>query len=163
MKKFKNWKISTKMMGISVFTIAVIISGIMFYLLPLVERKLMDEKKNATKNVVDVAYATVASYEAKIKSGELKTDEAQKRALLAVKVLRYHGNEYFWINDLRPNMIMHPMKPEMDGKDLSGDKDPNGKFIFVEFAKVAKDKGEGFVDYMWPNPMKPNLRQSFLM
>ena len=65
MKSFRNWKISTKIMGISVFTIVLVVSGILFYLLPLVEKKLMDEKKNATKNVVDVAYTLVASFEAR--------------------------------------------------------------------------------------------------
>jgi len=49
-------------------------------------------------------------------------------------------------------MVMHPIRPEMDGKDLSDYKDPNGKKLFVEFAKVCQEKGEGFVDYMWPLP-----------
>jgi methyl-accepting chemotaxis protein len=164
MKSFRNWKISTKIMGISVFTIAVIISGIMFYLLPLVEKKLMDEKKNATKNVVDVAYTLTASMEAKAKSGELKADEAQKRSLAALKSLRYKTNEYFWINDLNAKIVMHPIRPELDGKDMSGEKDSNGKLFFSEFARVAKDKGEGFVDYFWPKPneTKPSPKLSYV-
>ena len=46
--------------------------------------------------------------------------------------------------------IMHPIKPALNGKDLSDFKDPDGKKLFVEFAKVCSEKGEGFVDYMWP-------------
>ena len=164
MKRFKNWKISTKIMGISVFTIVVIVSGIMFYLLPLVEKKLMDEKKSATKNVVDIAYTLAASMEAKVRSGELKPDEAQKRALAGIKSLRYHGNEYFWINDLSAKIVMHPIRPELEGKDMSGDKDAHGKLFFAEFARVAKDKGEGFVDYFWPKPneTKPSPKLSYV-
>ncbi len=86
----------------------------------------------------------------KAKSGELRTADAQKMALAAVKNLRYMGNEYFWINDLEPKMLMHPIKPEMDGKVLADDKDPNGKRIFVDMAALARDKGEGVVNYMWP-------------
>ena len=61
-------------------------------------------------------------------------------------------------------MIMHPYKPEMDGKDLSDNKDPNGKELFVEFARVAKEKGEGFVDYLWPKygADKPQPKLSFV-
>ncbi len=164
MKSFKNWKISTKIMGISIFTIVVIISGIMFYLLPLVEKKLMDEKKNATKNVVDVAYTLTASMEARVKTGEIKPDEAQKRTLAAIKSLRYKTNEYFWINDLNAKIIMHPIRPELDGKDMSGEKDSHGKLFFNEFAKVAKEKGEGFVDYFWPKPneTKPSPKLSYV-
>jgi methyl-accepting chemotaxis protein len=164
MKRFKNWKISTKIMGISVFTIVVVMSGIMFYLLPLVENKLMDEKKNATKNVVDVAYALTASIEAKVKSGELKLEEAQKRALADIKSLRYKGNEYFWVNDTNTVMVMHPIKAELNGRDLSGEKDSHGKLYFSEFVKVAKDKGEGFVDYYFPKPneTKPSPKLSYV-
>jgi methyl-accepting chemotaxis protein len=72
----------------------------------------------------------------------------------AIAQLRYgpKGKDYFWINDMGPKMIMHPIKPELDGKDLSGSQDPNGKKLFVEFVNVCRDKGEGFVDYMWPMP-----------
>ncbi|BBO79220.1 methyl-accepting chemotaxis protein [Desulfosarcina widdelii] len=72
----------------------------------------------------------------------------------AIAQLRYgpKGNDYFWINDMTPTMVMHPIKPALDGKDLSQNKDPNGKRLFVEFVNVCRDKGEGFVDYMWPMP-----------
>jgi methyl-accepting chemotaxis protein len=49
-------------------------------------------------------------------------------------------------------MIVHPIKPELDGKDISDYADPHGKKLFVEFVKVCKENGEGFVEYMWPKP-----------
>jgi len=164
MKKFKNWKISTKIMGISIFTIAIILSGIIFYLLPLIENKLMDEKKNMTKNVVDVAYTLVASIEAKVKSGELKQEEAQKRAMNELRNLRYQGNEYFWINDLNAKIIMHPINAALENKDMYDSKDSKGKLFFQEFIKVCKDKGQGFVDYYWPKPneTKPSPKISYV-
>ena len=71
-----------------------------------------------------------------------------------VGALRYgpQGKDYFWINDMEPRMVMHPYKPQLNGKDLSGNQDPNGKRLFVEMVRVCKEKGEGFVDYMWPKP-----------
>jgi methyl-accepting chemotaxis protein len=151
-------------MGISVFTIALIVAGILFYLLPLVEKKLLDEKKNATKNVVDVAYALVASFEAKVESGELKREEAQKRAMASVKSFRYQGNEYCFITDLNGIMLMHPMKQELNGKNMAADKDSNGKFFIRDMVDVAKSKGEGFVDYYWPKPneTKPSPKLTFV-
>ncbi len=59
--------------------------------------------------------------------------------------MRYNEKDYLWINDMTPRMIMHPIKPELNGKDLSENKDPNGKALFVEMVKVCKDKGKGFV------------------
>jgi methyl-accepting chemotaxis protein len=164
MKSLRDWKISTKIMGISVFTIVLIVSGILFYLLPLVEKKLLDEKKNATKNVVDVAYTLVASFEAKVKSGELKPAEAQKRAIESVKSLRYQGNEYYFISDVSGVMLMHAMKPELDGKSVIAEKDSQGKFMFREMIDVARSRGEGFVDYYWPKPneTRPSPKLSFV-
>jgi methyl-accepting chemotaxis protein len=69
-----------------------------------------------------------------------------------VAALRYGSNDYFWINDMQPRMVMHPMKPELNGSDLSTNKDPNGKTLFVDFVNVVKKDGAGFVSYEWPKP-----------
>jgi len=150
MKRFKNWSIPAKIMSISIVTIVIIMAGMLLYYLPLTEKKLMEEKKTATKDLVDVAYTLVASYEAKVKSGELKLDEAQKRVHANLRSLRYKDGDYFFVTDSNNKVVMHGIKQELEGKDMSGEKDPNGKYIFREFTKVAKEKGEGFVDYMWP-------------
>ena len=49
-------------------------------------------------------------------------------------------------------VLAHPANPKLIGKMLTGMKDVNGKMFFVEFVTVAKEKGEGWVDYMWPKP-----------
>jgi len=147
---FNNWKLFTKILSISIVTILLFITGMEFYFLPLIEKNLMSEKLDATRNVVEVAYKVIEGYQAKVKKGELKLPDAQKSALSAIRDIRYKGSEYFWINDLEPKMIMHPTKPELDGKGLADNKDPNGKRIFVEMASLAKEKGEGQIDYMWP-------------
>ena len=40
----------------------------------------------------------------------------------------------------------------MDGKNVIDTRDSNGKFIQVAYNEVAKTKGAGWVDYMWPKP-----------
>lgn len=53
--------------------------------------------------------------------------------------------------------MMHPIKPELVGKDLSEMKDPEGLKLFVEFVRVAKtSEAEGFVRYLWPKPGSPH-------
>ena len=162
--RFRDWKISTKIIGISLVIIAAAVLGVILYFLPLTESKLMDEKRIATKNAVDVAFALMSDYDARVKKGEFSLEEGQKRAINRIKSLRYKGSEYFWINDMHPTMIMHPIKPELDGKDLSDNKDPNGKKLFVEMVSVCKEKGEGFVDYQWSRPgdTKPVPKVSFV-
>ena len=79
---------------------------------------------------------------------------ARKTAAARISKLRYGNGDYFWINDLGPRMIMHPLKPELNGQDLTENKDPTGKRLFVEFANVVKKQGSGFVEYQWPKPGK---------
>jgi len=59
---------------------------------------------------------------------------------------------YIWANDLDGKMIMHPIKPGMEGKPMIGLKDIKGKRFFADMIELVKTKGSGWVDYMWPKP-----------
>ncbi|MAD40919.1 MAG: chemotaxis protein [Arcobacter sp.] len=82
----------------------------------------------------------------------LSEDALKFRLKTIVEESRYGKTGYFWINDTDAVIVMHPIKPQLNGKDLINYKDKGGKQIFKEFAAVAKAKGEGFVDYVWPKP-----------
>ena len=110
---------------------------------------LMAEKNIKIKNLVELAYNVAQSA---YNLNDLPEADRQRLALTTIKALRYNTDDYFWINDSHPMMVMHPFKPELDGKDLSDFKDPNGKKLFVEFAKVCREKQEGTVKYLWPKP-----------
>lgn len=69
-----------------------------------------------------------------------------------VNSARYGENGYFWINDLKGVMIMHPIQTNLDNQNLYDWQDENGKKIFKAFAHVASTIKEGFVDYVWPKP-----------
>jgi len=161
---FKDWGIFQKVMSISIILNLLILISSFFYLIPLVENKLMDEKRNAAKDVLDISYTLVTAYANRADAGEFSTEEAQKRALSVIKQLRYRDNDYFWINNLEPKMLMHPMFPELNGKNLSKDQDPTGKYLFIEMVNLCKEKGEGFVSYLWPKPgtTKPVPKLSYV-
>jgi methyl-accepting chemotaxis protein len=151
-KGFKDWKILTKILSISITTVALMVCGVVFYVIPFMEKHLMEEKMNATKNVVEVAYAVLESNLADVKQGKRTIQQAQTDAMKEITELRYNGNDYFWINDLDTKVIVHPMKPEYVGKTQLENKDPNGKKLYVEFVNICKEKGEGVVDYMASKP-----------
>jgi len=94
----------------------------------------------------------------------LSEDALRFRLKTIVEESRYGKNGYFWINDTNAIIVMHPIKPQLNGKDLVNYKDKDGKKIFKEFASVAKAKGEGFVDYVWPKPgfEAPQAKVSFV-
>jgi methyl-accepting chemotaxis protein len=124
----------------------------------------MEEKRLKTRHLVEVAHSVIEYYYDLSKSGSMPEKEAKQGALAAVKSLRYEREEYFWINDMHPTMIMHPYKADLDGKDLSDFKDPDGKKLFVEFVETVKSKKSGFVYYLWPKPgfTKPVEKVSYV-
>jgi len=63
-----------------------------------------------------------------------------------------NGAGYVWVQDLDAIMIMHPIKPSLDGKNLSKLQDTNGVLFFVAFNEIAEDSGAGWVGYLWPKP-----------
>jgi methyl-accepting chemotaxis protein len=117
-----------------------------------VRSTLEEEQRGQARVAVEAALGVIAHYGEREAEGELNREEAQAAAIAAIRGMRYSGQEYFWINDMTPRMVMHPIKPELDGQDLSANEDPNGKKLFVEFVKVVEAEGSGFVDYLWPKP-----------
>ncbi|MDY0249347.1 MAG: methyl-accepting chemotaxis protein [Pseudomonas sp.] len=104
------------------------------------------------QHIVESTLGTIEYFHSLEESGQLTTQQAQDQAKNALSKLRYGRNDYVWINDLGPTMIMHPISPTLDGKNLSGYKDPDGVEIFNEFVRTAKQQGSGFVSYRWPMP-----------
>ncbi|NJD57755.1 MAG: hypothetical protein FIA94_15300 [Nitrospirae bacterium] len=76
----------------------------------------MAEKRLKTRHLVEVAHGVLSRYYDLSRSGGLSEEEAKAGAVAAVKSLRYEGEEYFWINDMHPTMVMHPYKKELDGQ-----------------------------------------------
>lgn len=113
---------------------------------------LIEDRQRATRYAVETAFGMIESLGKSAASGEITAEQAQQRAIAQLKAMRYDGKEYFWINDMKPRMVMHPTKPELDGKDLTESKDPNGKPLFLDMLKVVKADGAGFVNYEWPRP-----------
>ena len=113
---------------------------------------MMQEKEIQTQKLVDTAHSILARQHALFLNGKIDEAEAKANALAEIKALRYDGENYFWVNDMDARMIMHPIKPKLDGKDLSSFEDPAGNKLFVEFVNVVKKEGKGSVPYLWPKP-----------
>ena len=151
MALFNRMKISTRML------IIMLLSAIGFIALStmaLVEIKtsMMEDRKTKIRNLVEYAHTQLGFYDTQVKAGKLTLEQAQSLAKDALRAARYDGKEYFWINDFHPKTLMHPIKPELEGKDQTGNKDVNGKALYVEFVNVVRAQGAGFVDYYWSKP-----------
>ena len=124
---------------------------IFLLLLPLIKEKLMDGKREMIRELTESSWSILASHAQKEKDGLLTREMAQASAIENLRHLRYGPElkDYFWINDMQPRIVMHPYRPDLEGQDISGYSDPNGKRLFVEFVKVVNAASAGYVDYEW--------------
>jgi methyl-accepting chemotaxis protein len=125
--------------------------------------KIKVEVQEQLKMQTNFLFSILQSEYDKLKDS-LSEEALQYRLKSIVNSTRYGESGYFWINDTNAVIVVHPIKPELNGKDLVNYQDKNGKKIFKEFATVAKNNGEGFVDYVWPKPgfEAPQLKVSFV-
>jgi methyl-accepting chemotaxis protein len=124
-----------------------------------IKEEVQNKLKTQTEFMLSIMQGEYDKYKGKVPEEELKNI-----IKTSVEKARYGSTGYFWINDLDAKIIMHPIKPALDGKDMSEYKDNDGKKIFYEFAQVAKKSGSGFVDYVWPKPGfdKPQAKVSYV-
>jgi methyl-accepting chemotaxis protein len=115
-------------------------------------RTRIEERKNDLTNVAHVGLSIVEEYAALAKSGALTEAEAQREALARLRDLRYGEDGYFLVINSRPQMVMHPIKPAMNGKDLAQLADQDGRHHYVTFVAAAQASEGGFVDYVFPRP-----------
>ena len=114
--------------------------------------QMLADREAKIRQMIDVGYGILANAQRLESEGKLTREQAQAAAMAEIKSLRYDRVEYFWLNDMVPKMIMHPIKPELDGKELSAMMDPAGNHLFAGFVDVVKTQGAGFYSYLWPKP-----------
>ena len=136
------------------------------------------------KSVSVLSAVLILSFSGCTKSPEPKSDEAKQIEELvnnAVALVDGKGKEafvqfrkkesewfadetYIFVSDMKGTNIVHPSQPELEGKNTIDLKDVNGKAFIQEMIEVAKTKGSGWVDYMWPKPgeTEPSKKLSYI-
>lgn len=115
----------------------------------------LEERKNQLIKVSDLALSIAKDYASAAASGALSLDEAKKQATARIRNFRYGESGYFTLVDIKngqPQILMHPIKPEMNGQDVSAFKDPNGTKLYMDGMAASNATGGGFNNYLWPKP-----------
>lgn len=123
-----------------------------FISLGILKDNLRLDREAKTRNIAEAAYGILEFYHNKQAKGELSQTEAQALARESIRAMRYDGDQYLWINDMQPAMVMHPTNPALEGKSLESTKDAKGVAIFKDMVALVKSKGKGFVAYQWNKP-----------
>jgi methyl-accepting chemotaxis protein len=133
----------------SIVVIGIIVFMLFFY--NSYSQGLESERQYMTKNLSTSAVGVVQHFYELSYAGEMSLEEAQVFAMNTLKSATYGKSGYFWINDGKGKIIMHPYRTDLVGKVMLDMRDENGKYFFKEFIEISK-QGGGWVSYYWPKP-----------
>jgi cytochrome c len=73
----------------------------------------------------------------------------------------YRGELYIFAYDFNGTVISHGARPDLVGRNLIPMQDPKGVQVIEELIRLARS-GQGWLEYLWPNPSQNNQLQTKL-
>lgn len=150
MNFFRNMPVTRRLWIILLLAMTMLLA-ISLFLLRQIYIEQHDAKAGKTRQVVEATMNVLMHFHGLETNGMLSREDAQKQALAVVRAMQYYGGNYLWVNNLEVKMLMHP-DTELEGQDLSGFKDPDGRAPFIDMVAIAKSQGGGLVRYRWLKP-----------
>lgn len=132
-------------------TVVLFTASFYFLTIPLLEKSLMNERQNLSRDMVSVALDILEHHRIMTESGDLDPDEARLKAKEHLKQMRYgpENKDYFWIHNTGTKMIMHPFRADLEGQDISDFRDVKGKRLFSEMVTLVNKNDSGQIKYYW--------------
>ncbi|MCX8155693.1 MAG: DUF294 nucleotidyltransferase-like domain-containing protein [Verrucomicrobiae bacterium] len=135
----------------AILTLALFLVLIFGVIIPTMRKNIIERKKEMIRELTHAAWSELAGMYEQERLGVLTREAAQQAAISRIQNMRYgeDGKDYFWISDMKTQMVMHPYRPDLNGQSLLEYADPTGKRLFVEYTRVVAREGAGYVDYYW--------------
>ncbi len=148
-------------------TYIIFILSIFLIFIPQQKQQLLNQKKETIRQLTDNVISLLSEINLRVEQGSLKPEKAREQAANQIRTLRFgpEGKDYFWINDMHPFMVMHPYRPDLEGKDLTLYKDSEGNHPFVAMVEKAFSPEGGYVNYYWQwkdEPQKILAKTSYI-
>ncbi|WP_100752994.1 methyl-accepting chemotaxis protein [Vibrio salilacus] len=148
--KLSDLSIKSKLTTIVVFSVVLIAMACAYNLVQQRNSSLQEREDKLSAQVEAVISLAQHYYDQR---QELGDDTAKQQALAAIQSLRYDSNNYFWILNQQTEIILHPIKPELNGKNAQDFKDGAGKYHWREMVAISNTSMQkGFLDYQWKSP-----------
>ncbi len=137
----------------AILTVGLFLSTVFLIAMPAFERHLRSTQQETARSVAEAVVSLLARLEHEVAAGRRDREQAQALALALVRTIRYgaSGQEYLWVNDLEPRVIMHPYIEAVEGSSLMEIPDAEGRPLLLAFREVVDSPEQGgFVHYRWP-------------
>ncbi|WP_017091602.1 cache domain-containing protein [Vibrio splendidus] len=109
---------------------------------------LIKSRENALKDTVDLAFDAIEHI---YNDPNIQEAQAKKEVRTILSKLRYGSDGYFFAYDRHGTNLVHPIQPELIGKNLLQLQDEDGDFLIEALLREAQTGG-GFHQYLWQKP-----------
>ena len=122
-----------------------------FYSVPLLRRSIVQEKESQIKDLTYMGVSILDHFYSMEETGQLTRRDAQMHAKSLIRDLRFgpESRDYYWINDFEPEIVVHPLRSDLEEVDLHASQNDEYIDLFVSFVEIAENKGEGYIEYQW--------------
>lgn len=148
---FRQFRISQRIWVLTL-GFAVVVVLFTWWMVASLQRSLTEEKMAAVDAALTTAVRVMEHYEGKERAGELTLVEAQTGAMDVIGTIRYLGDHYLWINNMDYVWLMHPVSPQLVGRDLRDLKDKADKPFVQLLVEGVRSNGSMRLEYLWPRP-----------
>lgn len=114
-----------------------------------IRQQMIEDRVVKIRQLTEVARSVLSLQYQRFQSGEIDEAEAKRQALAQLRVMRYGGNEYFFVDDFNCVSILLPNFPQWEGRDFTDEVDSKGQH-FVRKQRDAALAGGGTVYYSFP-------------
>ncbi|MBB5460234.1 methyl-accepting chemotaxis protein [Paraburkholderia sp. Cpub6] len=113
-----------------------------------------DARKQDLVHATELAISVVRTYADQAAKGQITVDDARKRAADALRAMRYgaDGSGYFSIVSSKGVVIMHPFRPDFEGKSANDSSAQGGIELYRLVVNQVEHGGPGFVRFSFAKP-----------
>jgi serine phosphatase RsbU (regulator of sigma subunit) len=158
-KKWLFGSLRARINWVGVFIIVMFTVMIFGRILPGIKEGKLEERRGKLRAVVNAVVSNMDHYEQHLRAHSMgwKTEttmpvtleDAQKSVLRDLREMRYDKTDYFFVLDGSGNVILHPLRPDLEGKNVMDLKGPDGTFVFRELVASSQRDDDAFVSYIW--------------
>ncbi|MCZ8375273.1 MAG: cache domain-containing protein [Beijerinckiaceae bacterium] len=113
---------------------------------------MLDQKRTEIQHIVEAGGSLFKGMLDRGKADGLTDYDAMKAALEALRHARFEGSNYLFVLNLRGEMLLHPVRKDLEGRNIIDMKDRNGFLMVQDFIRVVRQQGKGFTEYYWKKP-----------
>ncbi|MGB3367942.1 MAG: methyl-accepting chemotaxis protein [Acidaminobacteraceae bacterium] len=116
------------------------------------EKLMYSDYDKGLKDIVNGYDSLIEAYESKVKSGEITKNEAKVILADIARNYKYDNGNYIWIDSSEGINVVLLGREDIEGTNRLDLTDKTGQYIVQEMIRIAKDDGEGYIDYYFPRP-----------